>query len=78
MGNQAQASELVPRIVPTPRWIRAVSGQWKVDGEIVRMAREPDTGVLVAIDEHGNSRNPLRVISNGAKVKDPDPDDPGP
>jgi hypothetical protein len=55
-----------------------VSGQWKVDGEIVRLAREPDTGVLVAVDEHGNPRNPLRVISNGAKVKDPDPDDPGP
>ncbi|MFH1765091.1 MAG: hypothetical protein ABIF09_12965 [Gemmatimonadota bacterium] len=61
----------MPRIVPTPVHIRALKGPWKLDGDIVRMYEEPDTGVLIALNEQGERLNPLRVISHGTKLEPP-------
>jgi len=37
------------------------------------MYQEPDTGVLVALNEQGRKENPLRVISRGRKLDEPLP-----
>ena len=70
MEKSAQARARVPRIVPTARWIQAVQGVWEMGGEEFRLAREPETGVLRAVDRKGNEVNPLRIISRGSKVRD--------
>ena len=68
MGSAAQQQDFMPRIVPTPCHIRAIKGPWALDGQIVRLYEEPETGVLFALNEEGHRVNPLRVISRGKKI----------
>jgi hypothetical protein len=68
MGKSAESTEYLPRVVPRPCHIRAISGSWALEGKIVRLYEEPDTGVLVALNEDGRRVNPLRVISRGKKL----------
>ena len=58
----------VPRIVPTVEHLLALVGVWEIDGEMVRLLKEPGTGVLVAITTRGRRLNPIRVISRGQKM----------
>jgi hypothetical protein len=39
---------------------------------MIRLLEEPETGVLVAVNLRGERVNPLRVISLGTKLQDPD------
>jgi hypothetical protein len=61
--------DYLPRIVPTPSHSQAIRGPWSLDGSTVRMYPEPDTGVLVAMNEDGRKVNPLQVISRGRKLE---------
>jgi hypothetical protein len=58
----------MPRIVPTPCHIRALQGDWALEGKIVRLYQEPDSGVLIALNDEGQQVNPLKVISRGKKL----------
>jgi hypothetical protein len=62
--------EAPPRIIPTPQRIQAILGLWKCEGEIIRLQREADTGVLIATNLRGEAANPLKVISHGIKLED--------
>jgi len=66
--SQARESKLVPRIVPTLRWVAAIQGVWEMNGEVFRLQAEPESGVLMALDSKGEAVNPLRVISRGTKL----------
>lgn len=66
--NPARSHEYLPQVVPTPCHSRALKGSWSLDGRIVKMFQEPDTGVLVALNDDGRKLNPLRVISRGRKL----------
>ena len=68
MESHARTSGLVPRIVPTARWIKAIQGVWEMNGEIFRLQAEPETGVLTALNLEGEAVSPLRVISRGTKL----------
>ncbi len=70
MASEGEETRTVPRIVPTPQWIQAVQGIWKMNGELLRLQAESETGVLVALDSRGEQVNPLRVISRGTKQGD--------
>ena len=48
--------------------MRALSGTWELDGELVSLVAEPDTGVLVALTTRGYKMNPMKVISRGSKM----------
>jgi hypothetical protein len=78
-GESLVESELaqtrrVPRIVPTPAHMDAMVGIWELDGEMINLVKEPDTGVLVAMTTRGIRVNPLRVISHGSKMGRPVPE----
>ena len=68
VADAAFDQDYMPRVVPTPCHIRALQGSWSLEGRVVRMYQEPDTGVLLAVNEEGESENPLRVISRGKKI----------
>ena len=61
----------VPRIVPTEEHRDALVGIWELDGEMIRLLTEPETGVLVAMSCEGYRVNPIRVISGGSKMGGP-------
>jgi hypothetical protein len=44
-------------------------GMWELDGEVINLVQEADTGVLVALTTRGNRVNPMRVISQGSKME---------
>jgi len=58
----------VPRITPTQEHLDALVGIWEIEGEMVRLLTEPETGVLVAMTTRGRRLNPIRVISRGKKM----------
>ena len=76
MGSAAQDQEFIPRIVPTPCHIRAIQGPWSLDGKVFRLYEEPETGVLLALNEEGIRENPLKVISRGKKLGAPEEEKP--
>jgi hypothetical protein len=40
-----------------------------LNGEIIRLQEEPDTGVLIGLNGGGEFVNPMRVISRGRKLE---------
>ena len=62
------APRLVPRIVLTPAWIRAVRGRWQLDGEIVEIREDPETGTLIVSTSNGERVSPLEVVSRGTRI----------
>ena len=57
----------MPRIIPSGDHMQKMKGIWELDGEMVRLMAEPDTGVLVAVTTDGGRVNPIKVVSHGAK-----------
>jgi hypothetical protein len=68
VDRSAVAHQQVPRIVPIPARIKALQGDWALEGRIVRMYQEPGSGVLLALSDEGEQVNPLKVISRGKKL----------
>jgi hypothetical protein len=68
MRPDATIFKNVPRIVPTQEHLDALVGIWEIEGEMVRLLKEPETGVLVAMTTRGRRLNPIRVISAGTKM----------
>ncbi len=68
MRADATIFKSVPRIVPTEEHLLALVGIWEIEGEMVRLLKEPGTGVLVAMTTKGRRLNPIRVISAGKKM----------
>jgi hypothetical protein len=66
------SSPVLPRVVPSGDRIKSLLGIWQIDGEMIRLLEEPGTGVLVAINLRGERVNPLRVISHGTKLQEPE------
>ena len=60
----------LPRIVPTPAHLDAMVGIWELDGEMISLLKEPETGVLLALTTRGLRMNPIRVISHGRKLEE--------
>jgi hypothetical protein len=69
MDRSALAEHHLPRVIPIPARIRALQGDWALEGRIVRLYQEPDSGVLLALNEDGQHVNPLNVISRGRKLE---------
>jgi hypothetical protein len=67
--NKIRRDRRMPRIVPTPGHLEALVGIWELEGEMVRLLKEPDTGVLVAMNTRGIRVNPMAVISRGSKME---------
>jgi hypothetical protein len=44
-------------------------GIWELDGEMINLVQEPETGVLVALTTRGIRVNPMTVISQGSKME---------
>lgn len=57
----------IPRIIPAGDHMQRMKGIWELDGKMVRLMEEPDTGVLVAVTTDGGRVNPIKVVSHGAK-----------
>ena len=57
-----------PRIQPAKTWVRAVEGDWELDGKTIRICEDPTTGAFLAIEEGGGSFNPAQVISRGRRL----------
>jgi len=77
MTKNPKSGPYVPRIVPRPSHMRALSGPWTLGGEVVRLAEEPETGVLIAVNQDGHRLNPLKVITRGQKLPTPERDSGG-
>ena len=60
--------ELVPRIRPTERWLRAVEGLWEMDGERFWVGEDAETGTLRAVAQDGEAVNPIPIISRGRRI----------
>ncbi len=65
MPSERQREFHLPRIRPTWSRLRGVEGAWELDGRTVRLAGDPETRILVAIDQDGTLLNPVEVISRG-------------
>jgi hypothetical protein len=68
VDRSAAAQQILPRIVPIPARIKALEGEWALEGRIVRLYQEADSGVLLALNHEGQHVNPLKVISKGKKL----------
>jgi hypothetical protein len=73
MSKQEPDTLTIPRVVPTPGRVQALLGAWELEGEVVRMEQEPESGVLIASRVGGELVNPVRVISRGIKLDVPKP-----
>ena len=58
----------IPRIKPAGDHMDHMVGIWELDGQMVCLLAEPETGVLVAMTTYGTRVNPMHVVSHGAKM----------
>jgi hypothetical protein len=68
MSQREPGTLIIPRVVPTPSRVQALLGVWELEGEVVKMEQEPESGVLIASRIGGELVNPVRVISRGTKI----------
>jgi hypothetical protein len=68
-GEAVETRQEYPsRLVPTPFYGKALRGAWSLDGKIVRLHQDPESGILLALNEDGELVNPLMVIARGRKL----------
>lgn len=60
--------EYPSRLVPTPYYGKALKGTWFLDGKVVRLDQDPESGILLALNEDGELVNPLMVIARGHRL----------
>jgi hypothetical protein len=60
--------EYPSRLVPTPFYGKALRGTWSLDGKVVRLDQDPESGILLALNEDGELVNPLMVIARGQRL----------